>query len=172
MIDQNLNKGSRVLLSLGSNIGEKADFIRRAIKYIEKSGFLSDVRISSLYQTEPFGVREQDWFLNASVSGLCAVSPKELFELIKGIELMLGRQGRQKWHEREIDIDILIFGDLVIESDELTIPHKGLSLRRFVLLPSAEIEPAIINPIDGMTIQEMLISCPDDSKVIALTNDE
>jgi 2-amino-4-hydroxy-6-hydroxymethyldihydropteridine diphosphokinase len=166
MNDQRLNNKRRVLLSLGSNIGDKNTYIRKAIRYIEKSGFLSDILISSFYQTEPFGIKEQEWFLNAAISGDCDVSPKELFELIKGIELMLGRKSRQKWHEREIDIDILIFGECLIESEELTIPHKGLALRKFVLVPSAEIEPDLVNPSDGRTIRSLLDSCPDDSKVV------
>ncbi len=154
-----------VLLSIGSNLGGKRRTIESAFELLKKSNTLENTVISSFYKTEPVGFKDQPWFLNVAVSGKTDLDLNSLIEICKSIEYSLGRKKREKWHEREIDIDILFYGDLIKESDQLTIPHKFMHERKFVLQPASEIAGDYIHPKLGVSVSNLLRNCNDKSIV-------
>ena len=141
-------------LSLGSNVGDRAQQLRDAQARLSAAGRV--VATSSLYETEPVEFTEQPWFLNCAVALETEKTPQELMATILGIEQEMGRRRVQKKGPRSIDIDILLFGDAVINSPELTLPHPAMHQRRFVLEPLAEIAPSMLDPLSGRTISELL----------------
>ena len=153
-----------VLLSLGSNIGPRKRRIRDAIQRISTS-IMSNVKVSSLYETEPIGFTEQPKFINVVITGETELSATDLHEACKGLELAQGRVHRDQWREREIDIDVILYGDEVIESDRLTVPHPRMRDRRFVLVPATEIAPDLVDPATGCSMQELLAICEDKGEV-------
>ncbi len=154
-----------VLFSLGSNIGNKISFIEKAVEALLYADVLSSVKQSSYYESEPYGQLNQDWFVNIAISAFTTLNPDPLLFMIKSIEYFHGRRFRGKWLEREIDIDILIYDDLIIKSNHLTIPHPLLHKRKFVLLPLCEIAPNVIHPVFNCSIQQLLNDCQDSSIV-------
>ena len=157
---------SFVYLSIGSNIGDRIGYIKKALVALSKLPKTKITKISSLYETEPYGRKEQPWFVNIVVEMFTELSPVELFKKCKSIEAKLGRQVRERWAEREIDIDILLYDDLVISSEGFKIPHPDMHNRRFVLIPLSEIAPRVIHPLFKKSISELLIECKDTAKVI------
>ncbi|MBI5326329.1 MAG: 2-amino-4-hydroxy-6-hydroxymethyldihydropteridine diphosphokinase [Ignavibacteriae bacterium] len=165
MSGSNAHDSVFVLFSLGSNLGNREDNLIRAAEYLKISAGLTNYNCSSFYETEPVGFKDQPWFLNVVVSGYTSIPADFIMGIIKNIEEVIGRKQREKWHEREIDIDILLYGNLVIKSDNLTIPHPSMHERRFVLVPAAEIAGEIIIPESGKTIYQLLEECCDSSIV-------
>ncbi len=163
--EQNDSLRTFVLFSLGSNVGDRQKNIDRAVAYVRETDVLEGIKVSSCYETEPFGYQEQAWFLNAAMSGYTRLDINSLMLQVKNIEYAVGRIGRDRWHEREIDIDILLYGSYISFDSKLTIPHPGMHARKFVLMPAAEIEPAAVHPVLGLTIKEMLDICADKSIV-------
>lgn len=159
------DKKEYVLLSLGSNIGDKKKYINDACDLIKERNILQNITKSSYYRTEPYGVKQQDNFINIVVSGFTELSAFELLAACKVIELDLGRQARERWHEREIDIDILIYGNEVVLSDKLIVPHPLMKQRKFVLIPATEIAAKAKDPLSCKTISELLKECEDESEV-------
>ncbi|MCS7228464.1 MAG: 2-amino-4-hydroxy-6-hydroxymethyldihydropteridine diphosphokinase [Candidatus Kryptonium sp.] len=153
-------------LGIGSNLGDRIKYIQRALVALSKLPRTKITKISSLYETEPYGKKDQPWFINIVVEILTELSPFELFKKCKSIEKILGRQSRERWMEREIDIDILLYGDVVISTDEIQIPHPDMHNRRFVLIPLGEIAPKAIHPVFKKSISELLIECKDTTKII------
>lgn len=150
-------------LSLGSNIGDRELHLRTAIA---KLGTLGQVRsISSFYETEPVEVISQALFLNCAVVLETPLSATTLMSELLDIERELGRQRIQKKGPRTIDIDILLFGDLIIDSPNLTVPHPAMTHRRFVLAPLAEIAPELLHPVKKKTIRQLLDELPAGQKV-------
>ncbi len=141
-------------LSLGSNIGDRADSLREAIEQLRGLGQVTAV--SSLYETEPMEFREQPWFLNCAVQLETELTPEELLDGILRIEEKMGRHRLVKKGPRNIDLDILLFGDQIVEDAKLTIPHPAMHERRFVLDPLAEIAPTAWHPMDKRSIRELL----------------
>ena len=129
------------------------------------SNLLKDVIMSSFYETEPVGYLEQPWFINSVASAKTDLDPNSLFEICRKTENQFGRILREQWHERELDIDILLYGNEQIWTNKLEIPHPRMNQRRFVLVPAAEIAGDWINPNTGLTIKQMLAICPDESDV-------
>ncbi len=150
-------------LSLGSNVGNREAQLRQAVSRLETVGRVR--RVSSFYETEPVEFTEQPWFLNCAVALEMSVTPQELMKSILQIEEKMGRRRVQKKGPREIDIDILLFGDEVVESEELTVPHPAMAQRRFVLDPLAEIAPDVRHPTIGKTVQELLRELPEGQAV-------
>lgn len=162
--------GTDVLLSLGANIGDRERTIARALALIACSPGVEVIAVSSLYETDPVGYLDQPSFLNAAALIRSTRAPEELLARLRAIERALGRVRRTRWHEREIDIDILLFGDRVVERDDLHIPHREMARRRFVLEPLAEIAPDARNPLTGERVREMLQRCDDTSAVRRIDN--
>jgi 2-amino-4-hydroxy-6-hydroxymethyldihydropteridine diphosphokinase len=152
------------MLSLGSNIGPRKRRLRDAARSIAQN-ILSDVQCSSIYETDPVGFTEQDPFLNVVLVGQTTLSPTDLHEACKGLEVAQGRQHRERWREREIDIDVIFYGDEIVSSDNLQIPHAHVQERRFVLQPAVEVAPKLVDPGSGCTMEELLAICLDHSGV-------
>ena len=141
-------------LGLGSNMGNRQDNLDRALDFLSQR--LRVEKVSSVYDTEPVGNIEQPRFLNLVCQVYTRLAPIELLALAKGIEHKLGRTISKSNAPRPIDIDILFYGDQVIETAELVIPHPKLAERAFVLIPLAEIAPDLVHPVSGKTIQELM----------------
>ena len=139
-------------LGLGSNLGESRQNLSRAVELL--SPRVNVERISSLYETEPVGYLDQPRFLNAVLRGTTFLSPEELLSKAKEIEMTLGRVPSFQNAPRPVDIDILLYGKLVIDTPELTIPHPRMEERAFVLVPLAEIAPNLVHPVSGRKIKE------------------
>jgi 2-amino-4-hydroxy-6-hydroxymethyldihydropteridine diphosphokinase len=147
-----------VYLSLGANVGDCARNIREAITRLETVGRV--VTASSLYETEPVEFTEQAWFLNCAVAVETTKTPVQLMAELLTIEREMGRQRTRKKGPRNIDIDILLFGDAVVDSPELTVPHPAMQQRRFVLEPLAEIAAEARHPGLGKSVRELLDVLP------------
>jgi len=143
-----------VFLGLGSNRGDRKKNILNAIKLLKKNG-QKVLRASLLRETKPYGYKKQKKFLNAAVKLKTKLLPLELFELCKKIEKEIGRTKSFRWGPREIDIDILFFGKKVIKSKKLTIPHRDLHNRNFVLTPLVEIAPNFAHPVVKKRVSEI-----------------
>jgi 2-amino-4-hydroxy-6-hydroxymethyldihydropteridine diphosphokinase len=143
-----------VYLSLGSNIGDREDHLREAQRRLSALGRVTAA--SSFYETEPVEFTQQEWFLNCAVALETAHPPQSLMASILNIEQEMGRRRVQKKGPRMIDIDILLFGDTILDSPDLTIPHPAMQERRFVLEPLAEIAPEGIHPVLKKAIRELL----------------
>jgi 2-amino-4-hydroxy-6-hydroxymethyldihydropteridine diphosphokinase len=145
-------------LSLGSNVGDRESQLRAAQVRLGTLGRVT--ARSSFYETEPVEFTRQRWFLNCAVATETNKTPQELMTAILHIEEEMGRCRLQKKGPRSIDIDILLFDDMVLESKEVTIPHPAMHLRRFVLEPLAEIAPEALHPVLKKTIRELLHALP------------
>ncbi|MBM4432645.1 MAG: 2-amino-4-hydroxy-6-hydroxymethyldihydropteridine diphosphokinase [Chloroflexi bacterium] len=141
-----------VYLSLGSNMGDREDNLKKALDFLSQR--LRIEKVSSLYDTEPVGNPNQPRFLNMVCQAFTTLGPKELLNMVKGIESKMGRFSAERNAPRPIDVDILFYGDQVIETPELVIPHPRLTERAFVLIPLAEIAPDLKHPVFGKTIME------------------
>jgi 2-amino-4-hydroxy-6-hydroxymethyldihydropteridine diphosphokinase len=153
-----------IYLSLGSNIGDRAQNISRAIQALGARG-IRVTRESSLYETEPVEMRDQAWFLNSVVEAETDLMPQQLMRALLQIEREMGRKRRVPKGPRLIDLDILLFGSSIVRMPELEIPHPRMAERRFVLIPFAEIAPAARHPVFKKTIAELLAETPDRSEV-------
>jgi 2-amino-4-hydroxy-6-hydroxymethyldihydropteridine diphosphokinase len=160
-----------IYLSLGSNMGDRAGNIRRAIEALGAHG-VRVARESSLYETEPVELRDQAWFLNCVVEAETELMPQQLMHALLEIERSLGRKRRVPKGPRLIDMDILLFGSSVVHAAELEIPHPRMAERRFVLVPFAEIAPGARHPVLKKTVAELLAGTPDRSEVRLWTKSE
>lgn len=150
---------NKFYLSLGSNMGDREHFIRTAIQLLgQGSDQLQVVQLSSFYETEPVGFTEQASFLNVVVQGYTAMTPEELLKHTQYIELQLGRTREVRWGPRVIDIDILLYNNIRMNTEQLVIPHPRMAERAFVLVPLAEIEPNLVLPGSGDQIERLVQS--------------
>jgi 2-amino-4-hydroxy-6-hydroxymethyldihydropteridine diphosphokinase len=157
------NKVETVYLLLGSNLGDSQNYLKLARMEIGRIGQIQST--SSIYQTKPWGKTDQPDFLNQAIGLQTNLSPQALLARIHEIEFKLGRHRIEKWGPRIIDIDIIFYGNQVIEAANLIIPHPKMRERRFVLAPLAEISPALVHPILKESVAELLELCKDSLEV-------
>lgn len=156
-----------VYIGFGSNVGDRLANISQALQCLSGAERILLVEVSSIYETQPVGFDVQDWFLNGVVEVETNLSPQHLLDLLKQVEEQVGRRQRIRWGPREIDLDLLIYNQLCINTPNLTIPHPEMYQRRFVLAPFAEIAPDTIHPNLQETIQTLLCQLTDE-KVVRL----
>lgn len=144
---------TNVFLGLGANLGDRRETLRLAIAGIRE--VLDDVRVSSLYESAPWGVTDQPAFLNAVARGRTTLEPLDLLDAAQAIENRLGRVREEHWGPRVIDIDILLYGSEIIDEPRLTVPHPYLTQRGFVLRPLADLAAGLTLP-DGSLVGELL----------------
>lgn len=153
-----------IYLLLGTNLGDKSQNLRTAIEIIgEKVGVLKQV--SSVYETMPWGIEDQPIFYNQVIEIETTLEVNTLLATTQGIEKEMGRQKYRRWGERLIDIDILYYDQLVLESNDLNVPHAQIANRRFTLVPLADIAPDFIHPKLQLSQQQLLEQCPDALEV-------
>jgi 2-amino-4-hydroxy-6-hydroxymethyldihydropteridine diphosphokinase len=158
---------AKVFLLLGSNMGDKKQQLEKAISLIRKEcGPIK--RSSSIYETEPWKVEGQDVYYNMAVEIETTLTPDTLLKQIKHIEKEMGRQSREKWAPREIDIDILFFGRKVIKQKELQIPHPHMHERNFAILPMMEIAPDFKHPTLDHSMEDLYEKSTDNCEVVLL----
>lgn len=153
-----------VYLSLGSNLGDRESNLNAAIAALSATNFRA-TKVSSFYETEPVDYLEQPWFLNCVVEGKTESEPLGLLHTLRAIESQLGSQKAFAKGPRLLDIDILLYGDLSLDSPELQIPHPRMLERKFVLAPLAEIAPSLQHPAWRGTVSELLKITPDRSQI-------
>lgn len=142
-----------IYLSLGSNLGDRLSNLQNAI--VNLSPKVQLVTQSSIYETEPWGYSDQPAFLNQVIKAETALDPIELLTFLKDVEVLMGRQETFRFGPRLIDIDILFYDDLILETTNLTIPHPRIGERAFVLVPLAEIAPDLRHPVSSKSIQQL-----------------
>lgn len=142
-------------VGIGTNIEPRLERMQSALEALGSVGTL--LKASSIYESAPYGVTDQPRFLNAVTAIATDLDSRRLYDGLKALEAELGRQSRQRWHEREIDFDILFFGSATLNEKDLIIPHADLLHRSFVLVPLAEIAPNIIHPVVNQTVKELAL---------------
>lgn len=147
-----------VFLALGSNVGDSVDTIGRTIDALRKE--LRDITVAPVYISRAVGFTDQPDFYNTALRAGTDLSPEELLKFVKSLEKKLGRISRFRWGPREIDIDIIFYDDLVMESPTLTIPHPRFAERDFVLRPIVDIAPDFVDPVSKHTIAELYQNLP------------
>ncbi len=156
----------KAFLSLGTNMGNRTDNLKSALNLLEKNG-CKILKQSSIYETQPWGFNCDQWFLNMVVQVETGLEPFQLLETTQNIERQLGRTQKSNgsYRPRIIDIDILLYEQVIIVTDRLTIPHKHLHRRKFVLAPLAEIAPNLIHPLLDETMEKLLANCSDTTTI-------
>jgi len=155
-------------IGIGSNLGDKRKNIRRAIEALGSDPRNRLVRCSPLYCTEPVGKTDQDWFVNGVVSLETLMGPGELLGFLLSVEKKMGRRREEKWGPRTIDLDILFYGDQILEDADLSIPHPRLQERRFVLVPLRDVAPDLVHPVLGKPVSRILAELDAEERVILL----
>lgn len=152
-------------IGIGSNLGDKIGQCRRAISKILAIPGQRLLAQSSFYKTRPIGFIDQDWFINGVIQIETDLEPLWLLWRLKEIELKMGRKETSRWGPRAIDLDILLYDDLEMKTEELEIPHPRLKERQFVLIPLMEINPNLIHPTLKKTMRELLSEIREDQGV-------
>jgi len=157
----------RVYLGLGSNLGDRARYLQRALIELREIGELG--KVSAVYETQPSGMLSGNPFYNMAVELMTPFNPPRLLHAVKGIEKKLGRTPSTHMKDREIDIDILLYEHMYYEEHDLQVPHPHLSERRFALVPLCDIAPKVADPFTGATMHQLMKKCADSSTVTKTT---
>ena len=147
-------------------MGDRSGHLRAAIMALRALDGVEVTRVSRCYETEPVGVTEQPAFLNLAAEIETVLEPLELLNAVKGIEETLGRRPSEHWGPRKIDIDVILWGTRVMDSGRLSLPHKEFRTRAFVLMPLAEIAPDAVDPISGLTVEQLAAQPGAQGRVI------
>jgi len=145
----------KAVISIGSNIGERIGNCRRAIEALAEADWATLLKESSFYETEPWGKTGQPDFINCAVLVETELAPLNFLEKLKEIEFNIGRTQGEKWGPRLIDLDIVIYGDVVTETERLTLPHRHAHERAFVMVPAAEVAPELSHPTLKKNVREI-----------------
>lgn len=154
-------------LLLGSNLGDREAILREAVQHLAATAGLVQAA-SGLYETAAWGLHNQPAFLNQAICLRTTQSAKQLLTACQAAEQQAGRQRVVRWGARTLDVDILLYGDLILAAPTLQLPHPRLPERRFALVPLVEIAPTLQHPELGYTMQELLVRCPDTLAVTRL----
>jgi 2-amino-4-hydroxy-6-hydroxymethyldihydropteridine diphosphokinase len=152
---------TKVYLALGANVGDAPGNIQKAVELL--GGRLRDIQLAPIYTSKAVGYTDQPDFLNTALSAETDLKPLELLKFIKDAEQKVGRVWRFRWGPREIDIDIIFYGDQVFEDEKLMIPHPRFRDRDFVLRPLCDLNPSLIDPVTHKTVRNLLEELPADS---------
>ena len=159
------NAAEVVYFGLGANLGDRRRMLERAAEELRELSADGAIRVSSWYETEPWGEPDQPWFMNGAARLTLTLTPADALQAVKEIELRLGRVPGARWGPRIIDLDVLLFGSRIIRDADLTIPHSQLLNRRFALAPLAEIDPDVAIPGTGLSAREALEAGPDRGRI-------
>ncbi len=159
-------KTTKAYIGIGSNLGDRHAHCTAAVEEIEGIPGSSVVQRSDWFWSEPVGVEGQEWYLNGVVAVETAVSPRELLDHLLAIEKKMGRVRKVRWEARVLDLDLLLFGDEVIQEEGLTVPHPLMHQRRFVMVPLVQIAPNLRHPASQKTVSELLGSLPEAGQVL------
>jgi 2-amino-4-hydroxy-6-hydroxymethyldihydropteridine diphosphokinase len=152
-------------LGLGSNVGDRAGALQRALDHLSRLPSTAVLRRSPIYETEPWGYRDQDPFLNAVAELRTGLSVVELFHACKRIEAAMGRAPSARYHPRVIDIDVLLYDAMIHRDPLLVVPHPELAARRFVLQPLCDLAPSLVHPVLRLPLADLLALCPDTGAI-------
>jgi 2-amino-4-hydroxy-6-hydroxymethyldihydropteridine diphosphokinase len=159
---------ARAFIGLGSNIGDRLQFLRDAVRHLGETVGVQITAVSSVYETEPVGPAAQAWFLNAVAAVDTSLSPVTLLSHTQAIERTLGRETTYRWGPRTVDLDILLYGDIQLRTATLAIPHAELCHRAFVMIPLLELDPDLMLP-DGTAVKACFhaLTSPQQVKLFA-----
>ena len=157
-------------IGIGSNLGIPEENCKKAIEKLSSTKDIKIISKSSFYHTEPIGVIQQGWFVNSAIEIETDLSPENLLSSLLNLEFAMGRIKKEKWGPRLIDLDLLLYGDLVLEKKNLTLPHPEIQNRKFVLIPMSEIAGNLIHPILKKTIKALLQESSDATIVKKIKN--
>lgn len=146
---------NRSFIGFGSNLDNRLDYISKALELLDDTEKCKVVKVSSMYESKPYGYTEQNNFLNCVAEISTELDLKDLLKVTKEIEQKIGRQQREKWGPREVDLDILFFNDMIYSDEKLTVPHKDVLNRDFVLVPLCEIAPGFIYPGENKKVCDL-----------------
>jgi dihydroneopterin aldolase/2-amino-4-hydroxy-6-hydroxymethyldihydropteridine diphosphokinase len=155
----------KVVLGLGSNAGSRFGYLKKSLEFISLLPDFNFLAVSPVFETEPWGFKNQNNFLNCTLVGFYRAEPFDLIRDVKKVEFLAGRRLRGKWHPREIDVDILFFGDKKLFYKDLTVPHPQIQYRNFVLKPLEVLMPDFIHPVLKKTIKYLSRNSKDICRV-------